>query len=126
TIVAGRGNQLHVYDAGSGTHIRTLVDPGLVGPDQKPVPAAHLSIVESLAYSPDGKYLASGSYQEVTVWDVGTGTVRHKLTGFADRVVALAFAPNGKLLATGGGAPTEDGEIKVFEAGTWKLVTEVK
>ncbi len=126
TVVAGRGNQLDVYDAGSGTFVRHLVDPGLMTADRKPVQAAHLSIVESLAYSPDGRYVASGSFQEVLLWDIQTATIKQRLTGFADRVVALAFSPNGKLLATGGGAPTEDGEIKIFEVPSGKLVVDVK
>src|SRR5437016_4123001 len=86
---------------------------------EQPVKAAHLSLVEALAFSPDGKLLASGSFQEVSLWDIQTGTLKQKLTGFAHRVVALAFSPDGKLLATGGGAPTEDGEIKVFDTATW-------
>jgi WD40 repeat protein len=125
-VAVGRGNQILVYDAGSGTYIRSLLQPGLQTPDKKEVRAAHLSLVESLAFSPDGKYLASGSFQEVCVWDVQSGLLAHKLTGFAHNVVALSFAPNSKLLATGGGVPSEDGEIKVFEACTWNLVTNVK
>lgn len=120
-VAAGRANQVHVYDAGSGTFIRTLIDPALAA-----AKASHSSIVEALAYSPDGKYIASGSYQEVSLWDAHTGILRRKLAGFVDRVVALAFSPDGKLLATGGGAPTEDGEIKVFEAATGKLITDIK
>jgi WD40 repeat protein len=125
-VVAGRGNQIHVYDAGSGTHVRTLADPNVVTPDKKPVKAAHLSLVESLAYSPDGKFLASGSYGEVTIWDAQTGLPRQRLTGFAASVVTLHFSPDGKLLATGGGAPTEEGEIKLFEVATGKMVLDVK
>jgi WD40 repeat protein len=125
-VAAGRGNAVHVYDAGSGTFVRSLVDPDLKTPDGKPVAAAHLGIVESLAYSPDGKFLASGSYQEVVLWDAATGLLRKRLTGFADRVVALAFSPDGKRLATGGGAPTEDGEIKVFDVATGNLVVDIK
>jgi hypothetical protein len=125
-VAAGRANQIHVYDAGSGAFIRTLVDPQLVTPDKKPVKAAHLSIVESLAYSPDGKYIASGSFQEVNLWDAQTGALKLRIPGFADRVVALAFSGNGKLLATGGGPPTEDGEIKVFEVPAGKLVVAIK
>src|SRR4029077_12106060 len=103
-----------------------LCAPQLPTADKKPVQAAHLSLVESLAYSPDGKFLASGSFQEVNIWDAQTGQFRQKLTGFADRVVTLSFAPNGKMLATGGGAPTEDGEIKVFEMPEGKLLVDIK
>jgi len=125
-VAAGRGNQIHIYDAGSGAHIRTLVDPGLTTADKKPVQAGHLSIVESLTYSPDGRFLASGSFREVVIWDAQTGMVRTRLTGFADRVVALAFSPDGKMLATGGGAPAEDGEVKIFDVATGNLVAELK
>ena len=125
-IAASRGNQIHVYDAGSGAYIRYLADPNLTTPDKKPVKAAHLGLVESLTFSPDGKFLASGSFQEVIVWDAQTGLLRQKLTGFADRVVALAFSPNGKLLASGGGAPTEEGEIKVFEMPAGKQLLDIK
>jgi WD40 repeat protein len=126
TVAAGRGNEIHVYDAGSGAYIRSLVDPNLTTPDKKPVKAAHLSLVESMAFSPDGKFLASGSFQEVILWDVQTGAVKFRLTGYADRVVALNFSPDGKWLATGGGAPTEDGEIRIVEVPSGNLVKEIK
>ncbi|HLW65892.1 MAG TPA: WD40 repeat domain-containing protein [Gemmataceae bacterium] len=126
TVAASRGNQIHIYDAGSGAFIRTLIDPKLTDAEGKPVKGAHLALVESLAFSPDGRFLASGSFQEAIIWDVQTGTVRHKITGFADRVVALAFSAKGNLLATGGGPPSEDGEVKVYDAATGKLVVELK
>jgi WD40 repeat protein len=126
SLVASRGNQLHVYDAGTGTHIRTLLDPNLTTPDKKKVEAAHISLVESLAYSPDGKFLASGSFQEVKIWDAQTGLLRQTITGFADRVVAIAFSKDGKYFATGGGAATEDGELKVFETDGGKLAIDIK
>jgi hypothetical protein len=126
TVAAGRGNEIHIYNATSGAYVRTLVDANLITPDKKPSKISHLSIVESLAFSPDGKYLASGSYQEVCLWDVQTGMLKQKVTGFADRVVALSFSANSKLLATGGGPPTEDGEVKVIEVPGGKIVTEIK
>jgi len=125
-VAAGRGNQIHIYDAGSGAYIRTLIDPKLTGPDKNPLKAAHLSLVDSLAFSPDGKFLASGFYGDVLLWDASTGALRQKITGFADRVVALSFSKDSKLLATGGGVPTEDGEIKVFDVASAKLVVEIK
>ncbi|MBL8797791.1 MAG: NB-ARC domain protein, partial [Planctomycetia bacterium] len=117
TVIAARANQIHVYDAKSGSHTRSLVEA--------PRNHAHLGIVESLALSPDGKVVASGSYQEVSLWDTRTGQLQRKLTGFADRVVSLSFSPDGRLLATGGGTPTVNGEVKVFEVGSGKLVAEL-
>jgi hypothetical protein len=126
TIAGGRGNQIHIYDAGSGAFIRSLLSPGLKTKEGKEVKAAHVSLVESMAWSPDGKYLVSGSFREITIWDAHTGEERHKITGFAHIVVALAFSPDGKLLGVGGGAPTVDGEVKVFEVGSWKPVLDLK
>jgi WD40 repeat protein len=127
TVVASRGNEIHIYDAGSGQYVRSLVDPELKTPDKKQeVKAAHLSLVESLAYSPDGKYIASGSFQEVILWDAATGELRVRFTGYADRVVTLAFSNDSKMLATGGGAPTEDGEVKVYEVPSGKQIVDIK
>src|SRR5262245_14670564 len=81
-VASSRGNQVHIYDAGSGNYVRSLIDPKLEAPDKKPVKAAHLSLVESVAYSPDGKYIASGSYQEVKFWDATTGELRQTVSGF--------------------------------------------
>jgi WD40 repeat protein len=125
-VAASRGNQIHIYDAASGKHLRTLIDPQLTTSNMRPIKAAHLSLVESLVYSPDGKTLASGAFQEVVFWDAEKGTIRRRFTGFADRVVALDFSHNGRLLATGGGVPTADGEIKIFDVASGKLVVEIK
>jgi WD40 repeat protein len=123
-VATGRGNQIHLYNAATGAFIRTLVDPDTAAVDKQK--AAHLTIVDALAYSPDGKVLASGAFQEVSLWDGKTGTLRNKLTGFVDRVVALAFSPDGKYLATGGGAPSQDGELKIFDVASGTLVQDIK
>src|SRR5262249_19554289 len=39
-VAAGRGNEIHIFDAGSGNYIRSLVDPELTTPDKQPVKAA--------------------------------------------------------------------------------------
>ena len=125
-VSAGRGNQVHLFDAKKGDHLKALTDPALKTPDGKPANAAHLSLVESMAYSPDGKTLATGSFREVVLWDVEKAAIKQRLSGFDDRVVTLDFSRDGKLLATGGGAPTENGEIKLFDTATWKVVKEIK
>jgi WD40 repeat protein/serine/threonine protein kinase len=60
----------------------------------------HSRIVTGLAYSPDGKTLASVSWDGTTrLWDTATGREAAVLQGGAWDV---AFSPDGKLLATGG------------------------
>jgi hypothetical protein len=126
TIAAGRGDKIQVYTPPAGLFMRMLIDRGLTSADGRPLKASHPSIVESLAFRPDGKLLASGSFQEVALWDMKTGTLRQKLTGFADRVVALTFSHDGKLLAAGGGLPSQEGEIKIIDVASGKIITEIK
>jgi WD40 repeat protein len=123
-VASGRGNQIHLYKP-TGEFLKTFIDPNLKTPDGKPAAAAHISLVESLAFSADGKTLASGSFQEVKLWDADSGAIKLTVTGFADRVVALHFSPDGKYFATGGGAATEDGEVKIFDVAG-KLVVDFK
>lgn len=135
TVAASRGNQLHVFelktepaakkgekDKQDWAFSKTLVDPNLKTPDGKTAKAAHISLVESMAFSPDGKTLATGSFQELTLWDMAKGEPKARIGGFADKVAAVAYSLDGKFLATGGGAPTEDGEIKVFDAAGKQLL----
>jgi WD40 repeat protein len=57
--------------------------------------------VISLAFSGDGRLLASGHQDRfVRVWDLGTRRLRAALQGHADAVSSLAFAPDGKTLAS--------------------------
>jgi WD40 repeat protein len=125
-VAASRGNQIHLYDAKTGNHVRSLSDPKVVGSAGKPANVAHVALVEALTFTPDGKSLISGSFQELCIWNPADGQLTAKVTGFADRVMALALSPDGKMLATGGGAATEDGEIKLLELPSGKVLHEIK
>jgi WD40 repeat protein len=62
----------------------------------------HDDSVISVAFSPDGKALASGSGDHtVKLWDTQTRQELATLKGHADYVYPVAFSPDGKTLASG-------------------------
>jgi len=54
----------------------------------------HSHWVTSLAFSPDGLTLASGSGDHTNLWDTATGTQRQTLEGHSDSVESVAFSPD--------------------------------
>jgi hypothetical protein len=86
-------------------------------PDIKPQVAV-VSPVASVNFSPDGKLLAVGGYQEVRLLDSASGKPLATLSGHADYVRSLAFSPDGKMLAAAGGPPQRGGEIKIWDVSS--------
>ena len=65
----GRANQVFVHDLATRQVITRLSDPSLDSREPTPTSGvAHLSLVQALAFSPDGMRLASGSYRELKIW----------------------------------------------------------
>lgn len=57
----------------------------------------HTQTVNSVAFSPDGTTIASGSWDmSVRLWDVETGESRVGYSGHTDRVLSVTFSPDGK------------------------------
>jgi hypothetical protein len=79
--------------------------------------AAHKDTILDLAWSPDGKILATGGYDRlIKLLDAKTGQELRTLRDHSDAVYGLAFNPDGRLLASA----AADRAVKVWEVTTGK------
>ena len=78
--------------------------------------SGHSDSVNSVAFSPDGQHIVSGSQdQTICVWDAMTGeTVAGPFRGHLSRVTSVAFSPDGQHIVSG----SADQTICVWDAMT--------
>ena len=109
-IIAGaQPGEIVLWDATDGKALIALPQPE----NQKPF---------ALRFSPDGKYLVSGSWWQmglkqmpIRLWEVASGENLHTFWGHTTDVQCIAFSPDGRLLATGG----HDGIIFLWDVSTY-------
>ncbi|MFC9928778.1 trypsin-like peptidase domain-containing protein [Streptomyces sp. NPDC127190] len=81
--------------------------------------AGHTQPVTSVAFSRNGRILATGSYDHtVRLWDITTGRHLRTLTGHTAKVEAVAFSPDGHTLATG----SDDNTARIWDTTTGKRI----
>jgi WD40 repeat protein len=82
----------------------------------------HDRMVIGIAYSPDGKLVASGGWDNlVRLWEAKTGKEVRRLEGHAKPIYGVAFSPDGKLLVSNG----QENTIRVWDVAGGKQLREL-
>jgi len=114
TLVSGSGhgkyglfedpdNTIKVWNLATGKEERTLT--------------GHTDRVQSVAISPNGQTLVSGSHDNtIKVWNLATGKEERTLTGHTNNVNSVAISPDGQILVSA----SSDGRIKIWNLSTGK------
>jgi len=121
----GSDNQIRLLDANTGKEVRRLNghQPRTFSPPRDPKNPFDLLVdsvgqgnVTTLAFSPDGKVLASGGWDDmVRLWDVESGKELRKMLAHQAMIARVVFSPDGKMLASRGGI---DGTLRLWDPAT--------
>jgi len=98
-------------------------EPKLEKPKLRATLMGHNLAVIRVAYSPDGKTLASASHDKtIKLWDVTTGQEKATLKGHADKVYSVAYSPDARTLASA----SEDKTIIFWDVATGEKKATLK
>lgn len=119
-VATGRGNQVVVHSwplQASASSAIALVDPQTVATSGNP--SAHLDLVQSVAFSPDATWLATGGYRCVKLWK--RDIVPSALVGLKNSTGVIAASNNGAWLAIA----RDDKTIEVVDINTRQIAHKI-
>jgi WD40 repeat protein len=118
----GRANEVFVYDLATRQFVTRLVDESLnksLSPQSSGT--AHRALVQSLAFSPDGMRLASGSFREVKIWRRENVLVTWRKGDPALGAVVSVLSADGKLVV----CADKQGALQVLDAANGKALKTI-
>ncbi|MFQ5807695.1 MAG: WD40 repeat domain-containing protein [Phycisphaerae bacterium] len=75
-----------------------------------------------IAFSADGKKLASAGARKIHIWDVAARKLLHAIDGHKKSIQSICFSPNGKLLVSG----SADDTLRIWNVETGKMEREIE
>ncbi len=101
---AGMDKSVRVWDLAAGKEEYVLRPEGFAFLADSKLVTAPISLpATTVAFSPDGKILATGGADRVVrLWDTGTGKLRSEYKGHLAAVAAVAFSPDGSRIVSAG------------------------
>lgn len=79
-------------------------------------------VITALAYSPDGKWIATTGFQEVILTSTSDSKTQKRLIGLSERIESVSFSPDSKRVAVTGGSPGRMGEVQIWNVETGELL----
>jgi WD40 repeat protein/serine/threonine protein kinase len=108
TLASAGGSDVRLWDVHTGKELSVLKHP---------------QRTSSVAFSPDGSLVATGSWDDVVrVWRVADGTEKVALEGHTDNVEAVMFHLDGRRIASA----AADGSIRIWDVSAGKTVQELR
>jgi WD40 repeat protein len=87
----------------------------------KPIVYTLPPVINTLAFSPDGKLLATPGNREVLLHSLDGSAPPRRFVGLSDRILSVAFSQDGSTLVAAGGTPARFGEIQIWDVASGKL-----
>lgn len=113
-----RDEVIRVWNISTGQNLQSFTFTEMVDNEIRVgISSGSTAAVSGLAWSPDGKMLASSKDKSIWLWDMTSGQYLQTLSGPTSAINVLAWSPDGAMLASG----TIDQGAQLWHSSTWQM-----